>query len=113
MRITGLSRGKVPLFLDGNLPNLKQPLEMKSFTVLTPKPGKKDPELLAEDLPHRIFVTHNPRDFVHSASLLDFWIIDTTHVSKDPNALVEMTARAWVDYSVKSEHPAFLFGAKA
>jgi hypothetical protein len=105
---TGLSRGKPPLFLDENLLNLKAPLQEKGFTVLTPKSGKLDPEILAEDLPGRIFVTNNPRDFLYSASLLDFSIIDTTHVTEDPQNLAEMIARAWVDYSLKAEHPAFL-----
>ena len=76
--------------------------------MLTPKSGKLDPELLAEDLPGRIFVTNNLRDFVYSASLLDFSIIDTAHVTKDPQDLAEMIARAWFDYSLKAEHPAFL-----
>jgi hypothetical protein len=105
---TGLSRGKIPLFLDENLLNVKEPLQAKGFTVLTPKSRKLDPELLAEDLPGRIFVTNNPRDFLYSASLLDFSIIDTTHVTDDPQSLAEMIARAWVDYSLKAEHPAFL-----
>jgi hypothetical protein len=105
---TGLSRGKTPLFLDENLLNLKAPLQEKGFTVLTPKSGKLDPDLLAEDLPGRIFVTNNPRDFLYSASLLDFSIIDTTHVTDDPQSLAEVIARAWVDYSLKAEHPAFL-----
>jgi hypothetical protein len=105
---TGLSRGKVPLFLDANLLHVKAPLVKKGFTVLTQKLGKLDQEMLAEDLPGRIFVTNNPRDFLYSASLLDFSIIDTTHVTQDPQNLAEMIARAWVDYSLKAEHPAFL-----
>jgi hypothetical protein len=105
---TGSSRGKTPLFLDENLLNLKKPLEEKGFTVLSPKSRKLDPEILAEDLPGRIFVTNNPRDFLYSASLLDFSIIETTHVTKDPQDLAEMIARAWFDYSLKAEHPAFL-----
>jgi hypothetical protein len=76
---TGSSRGKTPLFLDENLLNVKEPLEKKGFTVLTRKSGKLDPEILAEDLPGRIVLTNNPRDFVYSASLLDFSIIDTTY----------------------------------
>jgi hypothetical protein len=62
---------------------------------------------MTEDLPGRIFVTNNPRDFVYSASLLDYSIIDTTLVTKDPEGLASMIARAWVDYSLKAEHPAF------
>jgi len=76
--------------------------------VLSPKSRKLDPEILAEDLPGRIFVTNNPRDFLYSASSLDFSIIETTHVTKDPQDLAEMIARAWFDYSLKAEHPAFL-----
>jgi hypothetical protein len=106
---TGLSRGRVPLFLDEYLLNVKAPLQVKGFTVLTPKSGKLDPE---QDLPGRIFVTNNLRDFLYSASLLDFSIIDTTHVTKDPQSLAEMIARAWVDYSLKAEHPAFLLVLK-
>jgi hypothetical protein len=109
---TGLSRGKIPLFLDENLLNVKEPLQAKGFTVLTPKSRKLDPELLAEDLPGRIFVTNNPRDFLYSASSLDFSIIDTTHVSKDPQTLADIIAHAWVDYSLKAEHPAFLLVLK-
>jgi len=83
-------------------------LAKKGFTVLNPNPGKSDPDLLAEDLPGRIFVTNNPRGFHYSASLLDFSIIDTADVTKDPQSMAEIIARAWVDYSLKAEHPAFL-----
>jgi hypothetical protein len=109
---TGLSRGKAPLFLDENLLNLKAPLQEKGFTVLTPKSGKLNPELLSEDLPGRIFVTNNLRDFLYSASLLDFSIVNTTQVTEDPQSLAEMIARAWVDYSLKAEHPSFLLVLK-
>ncbi len=102
-----LSRGKTPFFLDGNLLAIQVPLERKGFNVLVPRSGKRDEDLMAEDLPGRIFITNNPRDFLYSASQLDFSIIDTTHVSKDPQSLAEMIARSWVDYSLKGEHPAF------
>ena len=102
-----LSRGKTPLFLDENLLALREPLEKRGFNVLVPRSGKKDREILAEDLPGRIFITNNPRDFLYSAAQLDFSIVDTTHVSKDPHSLAEMIARSWVDYSLKGEHPAF------
>ncbi len=102
-----LSRGKTPIFLDENLLALRTPLEKKGFNVLLPHSGKKDEDLLLEDLPGRIFVTNNPRDFLYSASQLDFSIIDTTHVSKDPQLLAEAIARSWVDYSLKAEHPSF------
>ncbi len=107
IRKLALSRGKTPLVIDENLTALKQPLEKKGFNVLMPHPGKSDAEIMAEDLPGRIFVTNNPKDFAYSASLLDFSIIDTTQVNKDPDLLAEMIARAWVDYSLKAEHPAF------
>lgn len=93
--------------IEAVLVGLKEQLGKKGFNVLVPKPGKSDAEILAEDLPGRIFVTNNPRDFLYSASLLDFSLIDTTHVSKDPETLADIIARAWVDYSLKAEHPAF------
>ena len=102
-----VSRGKTPLFLDENLLALREPLEKKGFNVLVPRSGKKDGDILAEDLPGRIFITNNPRDFLYSAAQLDFSIVDTTHVSKDPQTLAEIIARSWVDYSLKGEHPAF------
>jgi hypothetical protein len=101
------SRGKTPLVLDENLLSLKEPLEKKGFNVLVPRRGKTDADLITEDLPGRILVTNNPRDFVYSAALLDYSIIDTTLVTKDPEGLASMVARAWVDYSLKAEHPAF------
>jgi hypothetical protein len=107
-----LSRGKTPLFLDENLLALKEPLEKRGFTVLVPQSGKKDSDILAEDLPGRIFVTNNPRDFIYSASLLDFSIIDTTAVSEDPQILADMVAHAWVDHSLKALHPAFYLKLK-
>ena len=33
---------------------------------------------------------------------------DTADVTKDPQSMAEIIARAWVDYSLKAEHPAFL-----
>jgi hypothetical protein len=102
-----MGRGRPPLFLDGNLLAVKGSLEAKGFTVLAAKSGKSDPELLAEDLPGRVFVTNNPRDFIYSVSLMDFSIIDISHVSKDPQALANVIDRAWVDYSLKAEHRLF------
>ncbi len=102
-----LNRGKTPIFLDENLLALREPLEKKGFNVLVPRSGKTDEDILTEDLPGRIFVTNNPRDFLYSASQLDFSIVDTTHVSKDPQTLADLIARSWVDYSLKAEHPAF------
>ena len=102
-----LSRGKTPIFLDENLLALREALEKKGFNVLVPRSGKRDEEIMTEDLPGRIFVTNNPRDFLYSASQLDFSIIDTTHVSKDPQSLTDLIARSWVDYSLKGEHPGF------
>jgi hypothetical protein len=108
---TGSSRGRVPLFLDENLVSVKHPLEQKGFVVLVPKSGKPSPDL-AEYLPGRIFVTDNPRDLVYSAALLDFSIIDTADVTKEPQGLADVIARAWVDYNLKAEHPAFLLVLK-
>jgi len=101
------SRGKIPLVLDVGLLSLKLPLQKKGFNVIVPRLGKLDPDLMAEDLPGRIFVTNNPRDLVYSASLLDYSIIDATLVTNDPEGLASMIACAWVDYSLKAEHPAF------
>jgi hypothetical protein len=103
-----LSRGKIPLVLDWDLLSLKQPLQKKGFNVIVPRLGKLDPDMMAEDLPGRIFVTNNPRDLAYSASLLDYSIIDATLVTNDPERLASMIARAWVDCSLKSEHPALL-----
>ena len=100
-------RGRIPLVLDQDLLSLKGPLEKRGFNTLTPKAHKPDAEIMTEDLPGRIFVTNSPKDFIYSASLLDYSIIDTTHVNKDPQSLADMIGRAWVDYSLKAEHPAF------
>jgi hypothetical protein len=83
---TGLSRGKTPLFLDENLLNVKAPLQEKGFYCTDPKVGEARPWPSCEDLPGRIFVTNNPRDFPYSASF-DFSIIDATHVPEDPQNL--------------------------
>jgi len=87
-------RGRIPLVLDQDLLSLKGPLEKRGFNTLTPKAHKPDAEIMTEDLPGRIFVTNSPKDFIYSASLLDY-------------SLADMIGRAWVDYSLKAEHPAF------
>jgi hypothetical protein len=107
-RRKGRAEERSHCFWIGTCPTLRSPWRRRGLRCSTQTLESLTRTLLPEDLPGRIFVTNNPPSFHYSASLLDFSTTETADVTKDPQSMAEIIARAWVDYSLKAEHPAFL-----
>lgn len=96
-----MSRGVI--VLDENVQNLKPELQDKNIRIISVNPSTKDPKIITDILPNRIFITNNSKDFVQSAAEYDIGIIATEHVNKDPKALSAMISKALTSNSLWSK----------
>jgi hypothetical protein len=104
--VISMARGIV--ILDENLFALSKELESQGMRVLKVKSGLKDKEIIEHSLSGRIFITNNSKDFIDDASDLEYGIIATENVSKDPKFLSKLISDEIIKNKIWSKKKGFI-----
>jgi len=105
--VNSMARGVV--VLDENLADLAEGLRNHNIHVFTVPAKMSDDEIKRVYLTRRLFITNNPKDFIHDASSFEYGIISTQKIKyKRKESLVPLISVAISKHDLWSQQYGFI-----